>query len=919
VPRYRFDIEANTKKAKQNIKELNSLLERLNKVSNSSGKIDTSKNSGSIRNMLGDYQRLSKTYEDLSKSAQRYSQSPDFKGKTEDFQQLDSILSKASNTLNNLAREFNTFGSSNSSGLGKSVKDAQNLKTELNENEKIIRQIRRDEARTRRLGNQQDKIANRASSTGYMSFRDLGTYLRNQKEIEKLNQFRTRNNGTLYDVQEHYNNLKQQNSSGIGEDGKPLTMEQHVQNAEDMRSDKKLIGTIRRANTTISSTEETASASDSLLKATPLALGAKANFALLALDIGKKAIEFVKNDVKAGNKVNQSTGEQALNIGNVSGHASDDEIRGRVQKLMRLNGLGYTTQEGLDYYALAERSRSYKQNNFRSTLGSFAMTNALEVGGRATGISNNSWQNVASAAMNSGGILSDRDVYRLSSTIAGENMRSGNSGDAEGNAKILTSAIQQLSRSGGVNETGIGNLAATTALLSRSSKLFSGEQGEQRISSINQGFENAGSGKDQALLYMMIQSNPAKYGGPAGMVRAQKVLNGGLSDPENIKMTQNVVRRMGQAGEQGRAMGTLFLETHFGLDAKSADKLSKDMVSGKYTTGQIKSEAKKLDKAGTRQRRQNIQSYLHSDQASYNQENAQREARQSKSGGAFKWFRDMKNGIGNFFSNTFSSIGNFFGGSTVHADTLTKKQQRADRANHRLTTHSSHSKAKKTTRAKTTNTKLSTRAKARRTKSVTRAEVVATAQARNKKVMRGSLLVNKGKASSSATIAEKRQAASRTTSYLNTRNEEKNLRNERDNIDRRNASLKEFAKLLKEEKNGIHGGGKAGTAGTVGLKDKKDKKSKKGQSSKNSSKHTSKSSSSSSAKKSAKKLPAKANKRSLLSSRSLLTKSVINNNNINISVPSGAGKPDNIADWEKVGNLVAQKVKENSRDYNRGD
>ena len=135
------------------------------------------------------------------------------------------------------------------------------------------------------------------------------------------------------------------------------------------------------------------------------AIGSKAALPLAIIGAVKKGIEFVAKDVQQGKQINQATGEQALNMGDISGHVSDGEMRGRVQNLMRMNGMGYKTQEGLDYYALAQQSRSYDRNAKRDVFGyrTLNMTNALEVGGRSSGVTDNTWKNTASAAGDRGG------------------------------------------------------------------------------------------------------------------------------------------------------------------------------------------------------------------------------------------------------------------------------------------------------------------------------------------------------------------------------------------------------------------------------------------------------------------------------------------------------------------------------------
>lgn len=930
MPEYRFDVDANIKKAQQNINELMSLMGRLDKATQSAGKTDQFKNDDKALDLLQTYKKLSSEYEKLAASAQKYEQSSSFEGKTTDFQKLDTILQHMSGTVTKVAQGINELGSGTGGGLGQYAKDAERVKTTLGDNVKLIKEIKREEARARRLGNQQDRISYRASTTGYLSLRDLAKYKQNQKQIENLSNDTIRNNGMIHDFQNRYSVLQEQNRSGLNTDGNPLSADDLNKNHTEMRDIDKVLKTLRSSNTTIESTQETAASGDSLLAGASPLIGGEATLMLagakLATGVVKGAIDGFKNAVREGDKVNMSTGEQALNQGNVSGHVTDSDMRGRVQNIMWQNGLGYKTQDGLDYYALAQQSRLYKADDRTGKSDKLAtnMTNAFEVGGRATGISDKSWRNTATVALNSGGIFTDKDIDRLSATIAGENVRSGNSGDAEGNARTITTAIQQLSRSTSLTPNGIGYLSATTAMLSRSSKAFSGERGERNINNIDQGFQNGATGSDKALLYMMISSNPSKYGGPNGMVRAQETLAKGLADPENINMVQNQVKRLGASGSQGKGVATLMLEQHFGLAPKDASTLAGDMLSGKYSTGALVKEARTIQKRGKTQTNRNLTNYKRSDQASRNTQEAQGEAINSQASGMVKWFRDIKNGIGQGMHGVGTWVGKqgstltapftggkmydlfgnemlpsrasiekkhsaegdkgAFGASTVHAATLSKKEIEKDKSHNRLTTksHKTHSSSKKSTTTTTT-----THDKRTPTKKKPASKIPAHSRMQT----------------SGATLDKKAQDEAKTKAYLNVRNEEKNLRTEKDNIDKRNASIRNFEKALKEEKNGIKSGssGKAGTVGKKGLDTKKD-----------------------AAKKSAPKTNSfkgladffngMSGKKKTTSSKGG-GKKLSNHNNITFNISSAAGKIG--SDIGKQADLIGKKIAEYSRDITR--
>lgn len=882
MSQYTFDVDANTKKAEQNIKDLLSLLGRVDKASKNSTKVDNFKNDNKTLELLQDFKRMESTYKDLSKSAQSYEKSPDFSGKTTDFQHLNSELEKTSTILSKVSQGINSLGAGGGGNFKEYTKETEQLKTNLGENAKLIQELQRIKSRYRRIGNQQDRIGSKVTSTGYMSMRDLGTYSRNKSQLQNAPADQDNLNGIIHMKQDQYNQLRNQTISGLNTNGKPMSTDELNDLHGQMTDLSKVLRKARDANTAIDAAQDTSAGSDMALATGLKAIGSKAALPLALYSLAKKGIEFVAKDIQQGNQINQSTGEQALNMGNISGHASDGEMRGRVQNLMRANGLGYTTQEGLDYYALVQQTRSYDRNKNRDINGyrSIDMTNALEQGGRASGVSNETWKNTASAAVESGAIVSEKSINHLSDVIAGENVRSKNSGNSESNAKIITDVVQQLTRSGTVNMNGITNVAAVASLLSRSSKMFSGKQGEQNVASFNQGFLNAGSGQDDPLLYMKIQSNPAKYGNPRGYLNAQEDLNKGISSPENIGMIRNYVQMASRSGIQGQALAAIMMEKHFGWSASTADKISSDMLDDKISPDKIREEIKHIDKNGNLQVKKNKQSYQNSQQATLNSEKAQREARQSKASGASKWFTDIKNNVGNFFNSIGKAVSvtpsssistpNFPAGSSSVSPGAIGMDNNS--IMNFAPTKPKSSGATGGGIFGTTNVHAATLSK----------KEIAEERKGNFKLPK-----------SAKTISDKEKTYSRSKAYLNTRNEEKNLRDEKDNISRRAEELKDFERLLKEEHNQSKssGSGKAGTVGKSSLKEN------------------------------AKKKPKGSTSKPKSSKKKTTNNSLHNTNNITVNMPATAGAPGAMGQeiGTRIASMMEQSMRRLSNDYVQGD
>ena len=902
MPQYRFDVDANTKKAEQNIKQLLGLLGKVDKASSNSSNVDNYRNDSKTLDLLKEYKKIEESYKNMSRSAQDYQKASDFKGNDTSFQKLNDSLGNTSSLLSKVSQGINDLGKGGGGSLKQHAKDAEILKTNLGDAAKTIQILQREKAYVRRTGNQQARIAGKVESTGYMSYSNLGTYTRNQAQIKNMDSLHETINGLIHQQQDQYEKLRGSIVSGLNTDGKPMTKDELNSAHEQMGDVGKVLHKARDLNTAIEATQDSGTMADSAVSGSLKMIGGKATSVLIGLEVAKQVATAIRNSIKEGEKTNSSTGEEALNIGNVSGHMSDQTVRGNVQNIMWNNGLGYNTQQGLDYLSLAQQRKSFDSDyrHGRGNSESESMVNAFEYGGRSTGISDKSWQSVAGTAMDNGGILSDRDIYKLSHTIAGENNRSGNSGNPEENAKIITSTIQQLSRTTALTSGGIQNIAAVQAALGRSDRSFTGKRLDNVMHGLNQGFQNAAQGQDPSLMYTLIASNPNQFGGLAGYVRAQIQASEGTSNLQNINVMRNYARKLAKnGGENGEAQATLFMEQHFGLSPKDAQKFVQHSEDDSYSLETLQKEVSKQKKSGTKQTKKNNRSYRNSEQAGYNTQQSQGEAINSRAAGMTKWFRDAKNNVGQFFNNigkefnnplprnkinlptsyikkhyhsTASGISgsNPFKADTVHAATVSKKDK-------------SYFSKKKTGKHR-------------------------ASENASKKVSKGAASHSSGK-----TIEEKEQEQSRSKQFLNTRDEEKNLRTEKNNIDLRESTLSTFSRLLKEEK-GLAKNGGLGKAGTVGNgkhhkgndDDDDKKKKKKSSKSKTSKSKTSKSKTSSSAKKKHK---------ATSSHKKSSSKTVHNTNNININMPATNGTPAAIGN--EIGTRVATKIAQYSRDMIR--
>ena len=653
MAKYRYTVQADTTQARKSTQDLVSLFSELNKLE-AQFKRSGSVNMNSQIDAIKSYQQINSEVTKLSRNMDRMQNSRHFAGETKDFQAFRSSLKEAQSDLASAAARINSisFAQAKSTQSQRDYEKAVNRSgNSLSDNEKMLRQIAREQSNINALGRHQRDITSRATSTGAMSYNDYQKYQRNNALGQNIGGKIAGTDSNILTYQARQRNIERENPQLMGADG-TYDKKKLMQNNLEYKQLDELITAQKKYKDALERTQyDLDNSKKAVNQANPSIGFERGSFGdIIQNRIGAttsrivgSTIASVKNYFKSGEQTNLNTGEQALDLGNLTGHRSSVSVRQQLQNMVNGNGLGYSTKEDLSFYQLAMERNGYS-GNVKGQAMNTRMTQALEQAGRSTGIGTSAFEQLAQQAMDAGGILSDSDITRLSNVIAGENVRSGNSGNAQQNAQILTTAIQQLSQSSTLNATNIGNIGATQALLGRLGKEFQGQQGQQAISNLNAGFQSASTGQNQALMFMKIQSNPQKYGGMYGYLQAQKSLAKGLGDTSNIGMVRNYARKMGASGQSGQAAAAEMLETQFNLTPQKADKLSKDMINGNMSDSQISAEAKKIQSQGSSQNSSNLSSYNNDEYGTQNQINSGKERQQSQVTDSMQWWQKIRRG-----------------------------------------------------------------------------------------------------------------------------------------------------------------------------------------------------------------------------------------------------------------------------------
>ena len=369
------------------------------------------------------------------------------------------------------------------------------------------------------------------------------------------------------------------------------------------------------------------------------------------------AINAGTNMYQQGKQINRATGQQALELGTLTGGQSDQQVREQVQSFR--GQYGYTTQQGLDFYEQAMRSRgkTLTASEAKDRVG------AIEDAGRASGLKEQTYSDLLSTASGAGAVNSDSDIKNIVQTVLAANSMSGNAGNKEQNTQTLTNLISSISASRNMTAKDISNTGVMQSSLSSVGKSWQGNAGANNIATLNSSFTNAAKGNDSALTFLTMRSRGE--GGLTGVLNAQLQEEKGMSDPANIKTIRNFINSRGNSSA-GKASAALYLTNSGKVSGPEAAKELVDQVSkGKLSDSEIAKLQEKAEKKGGSDYKEGSSAYKNSDQATLNRSVSNIERNNSKMADDLKALTKIGNEINSTLGGQLvgSVIGGVIGGS----------------------------------------------------------------------------------------------------------------------------------------------------------------------------------------------------------------------------------------------------------------
>ena len=622
---YEFDVQANSQSALEALSKISGLMDHIDSVSrkiNSSGGMVSGDNLGAI---LKQYQEINKTVNNIRDATQRATSidpngSRAISGMKDNVSALSKELDNASRKIEGLSRG----GVTNSSSLKSFKEDVMASGAGIDSILQKLNSVRDATRSIRSVASSQENISRRAMDNQQMPYSSYRRYVSNYTQAQTFGQQR---NTAVQDVNQ-YSSLREDfiklrdsmrspsESRGVDSQTRQKNInysQMEIDNLDKLiKAQQEYISTIDSSTEKINNTQDRMTQSGSSIRVSPSPNDPVAFSNRMLTYMGQKvagqAIGSVRSSWNTGAEINRQTGEQALNISNISGGQGSVAVRKGIQDTSQNNQTGFTTEQALQFYNIAMNRSGYQANNSEELKRNTRDMNAMEQGARYSGVSADTYKSFMSAATSTSGAFTDHDITRLGELIAGENVRSGNAGNADQNTQTITNLLTQIAQTRSLTTSQERNLVTTTGSLSKLGRDFQGQTGQNNLSTMNSAITGAASGQNNQLLMATIQSNPSRYGGGInGYVKAQEDLSQGLARPDNLAGVRNMVSKLTASGQTGAA--NLLVQNTLGLQAPAAAELVKGMQNGKLSNAELAEEAKKDQEAGNKQYSNNESNY----------------------------------------------------------------------------------------------------------------------------------------------------------------------------------------------------------------------------------------------------------------------------------------------------------------------
>ena len=643
---YTFNVRANISSASDKLKQISDYMDAINSKADK-GALNSNFLSGNSMNQAVDNMRqMSQLASELKQSLDSISQAS---FKSQDMQsagwasQARSYLNSHLNEAQSSFNDISGMGQSINSGMRYHYKWNEAMHDSLDNNQTYQDSMEYQTQRSymRRLNSRQLHRSQAATASGHMTAeaRDV-FYQDNEQGLNNLRNYQTSNTDKIHAAQARMQKSQSRIESArqnmnISDDDRNKITAQHQQQIDE---NEKLIENLKKFNQELDqNTQNLGKYQQNLENSNPSVTPERGTIGRYFHDRANSiayhtvgaATQALSQQEAAGQQLNSSTDDQAINLSYTSGLSNDQAVRDTLFNVNQKRSNGYDLQTSMDYYQMSLLRNGYNGgNNSQST----SMVNAMEQGGNDTGIGRQAYQSLMGTIYNSGAISNTSDVNAVNNDVTGLNVYARTTGMQQQQARTFQNLTNQIGQQQTISRLGVDRIAASEAGFARyGGRSLQGEQGERALSQFQGGMVAGGEGKNSQLLQLMVQSNPQKYGGLSGMERAEEDMSKGLSSQSNINLARNLVRQSG-----GSRQGALMLQHMYGVSNPREARSIAKVLESNMSSSQQNRRIQQIRRDGSNRRRRNQRKYNSSDTATRNQHTAEKQRQGSQTDAAYQ-------------------------------------------------------------------------------------------------------------------------------------------------------------------------------------------------------------------------------------------------------------------------------------------
>lgn len=608
--KYEFEVTGDVQDTINKLNQISQLQDDISKKGDNMFKSGGYSSGPNFQNLVKDMRlvnTLSNTVKgDLGSLQQQASANNDAKGMEnlkKQAEQLEKQLKSTKSIYDELMTTTNigaTRGSQQTSrqnfALGidqsKSTKDNKSfLKTTATTARAQQEEIRSRQRNTNNLSSRQADRAQRASDSGHISYIDNQRFQRDSSsgmsdmssQATWIKEQRTKAEKNIKDAQRSVATGNQDLSSRKIDENEYNTIVADAKIMEStsmayIKSLASLEAATQRATATLKNSDESMSASAPKVDAQK---GSAADIfkTRLTSTVSNMVNAFAGNTTsryQAGKNVNQSTWDQALQIGNIS-NMSSAQVRNTASNVGVKNGFGMA--DSLNFMQIAQQAN--RGSNSKPT---DKYMNSLMRNARTSGIGQDNYFDLMSTATSGGAANNGKQVNAIVDSAVGGAKNSNTEGLLQTQIKYLTQIAKQQNSTIGSSTKGLENVSTLQSTLAKDSdsKAWKGEAGGNNLNNFNSAITSAATGGNEFTTRAILNAHNGQPGwsGIAGYAKAERQAEKGLTDPDNAN---NIMKQVTAISGGNKDAEQTYLGQVYKMGPEAAQGLIKTYNSGDMT------------------------------------------------------------------------------------------------------------------------------------------------------------------------------------------------------------------------------------------------------------------------------------------------------------------------------------------------